>query len=265
MSPAGTAIHLPFLAQGDPADPPVVLLHGLSDSWRSFEPVLPYLAGVRAIAVTQRGHGDAPKPPDGYGVEELADDVIGVLDDASVERAVVVGHSMGSIVAQRVAIEHPGRVAGIVLAGAKPTYDVPELQELFTLMRAFEDPVDQGFIREFQESTVARPVPASRIDVAVAESRKLPARVWRALADGAQRADDSDRLAEIACPALLVWGDHDTFVTREDQDALLAAIPGARLSVHEGGGHAMHWEDPAGFAHDVLAFARALDRSGAPD
>src|SRR5687768_3405964 len=58
-----TGVTLPFVEQGDPAGMPVVLLHGLTDSWQSFAPVLPFLpASIRAFAVTQRGHGDADRP-----------------------------------------------------------------------------------------------------------------------------------------------------------------------------------------------------------
>jgi pimeloyl-ACP methyl ester carboxylesterase len=254
MSTLPTTVHLPFLSQGDPAGVPVVFLHGLSDSWRSFEPLLPYIPSLRAIAVTQRGHGDAPKPYDGYDIDGLAADVAGVLDDAGVERAVVVGHSMGSIVATRVGLAYPERVSGLVLLGAKPTYDVPELQEFFAFLETFEDPVDPEFIREFQESTVVRPVPASIIDTAVSESRKLPARVWRALAATGLRADHTEMLGRIEAPTLLMYGDRDEYVSREDQDALLAGLPDARLRVYEGTGHAMHWEDPAACAHDLVAF-----------
>jgi non-heme chloroperoxidase len=225
MSTLDSAVHLPFLAQGDSEAVPVVLLHGLSDSWRSFEPLLPHLHSVRAIAVTQRGHGDAPKPDDGYDVATLAADVAGVLDDAGVDRAVVVGHSMGSIVATRMAIDHPERVSGLVLMGAKPTFDVPDLQEFLASAEMFEDPVD-------------------------------PARVWRALAAGALRADHAGVLGHIAAPTLLAYGDRDEFVTREDQETLLRGIPDARLRVYEGAGHAMHWEDAGEFARDLLAFVQ---------
>ena len=256
MSTIDSAVHLPFLAQGDSEAVPVVLLHGLSDSWRSFEPLLPHLHSVRAIAVTQRGHGDAPKPDDGYDVATLAADVAGVLDDAGVDRAVVVGHSMGSIVATRMAIDHPERVSGLVLMAAKPTFDVPDLQEFLASAEMFEDPVDPAFMREFQESTVARVPVDGIIDTAVRESAKMPARVWRALAAGALRADHAGVLGHIAAPTLLAYGDRDEFVTREDQETLLRGIPDARLRVYEGAGHAMHWEDPGEFARDLLAFVQ---------
>ena len=66
------------------------------------------------------------------------------------------------------------------------------------------------------------------------------------------------RRAAIAAPTLLVWGDQDAFVPESDQDTLLAAIPGSRLEVYRGAGHAVHWEKPARFAVDLAAFVAGL-------
>jgi pimeloyl-ACP methyl ester carboxylesterase len=201
MSAPRTVVQLPVVAAGDPAGMPVVLLHGLSDSWRSFETVLSHLHVVRAMAMTLRGHGDAPKPDGGYDAGTLADDVVAVLDDAGVQRAVVVGHSMGTIIGTRLAIDHPERVAGLVLAGGRATFDGPDMREFFGFLDGIEDPVDPGFLREFQESTVVRPVP-----MVSSTSRwpraKVPARVWRALAAGTLRADHTADLGRRPCDAL---------------------------------------------------------------
>ena len=209
---------------------------------------------LRVLVVTQRGHGDAPKPVDGYGVEQLAADVVGVLDEASIQRAVVVGHSMGSIVATRLALDAPERVAGLVLMGAKPTYDDPALDELYRVVEALRDPIDPVFVREFQESTLARAIAPDLLDSVVAESLKAPARVWHALVGPTLHADHSADLGRITVPTLVAWGDRDEIATRADQLALINAIPDARLTVYPGGGHAFHWEDPATFAHDLTAF-----------
>jgi pimeloyl-ACP methyl ester carboxylesterase/FAD/FMN-containing dehydrogenase len=249
-------VRLPVVERGDADGVPVLLLHGLSDSWRSFEPLLEHLPpSLRVLAVTQRGHGDAPKPQDGYGVEQLAADAVGVLDDAGIDRAVVVGHSMGSIVATRLALDAPERVAGLVLMGAVTTFDDPALDELFAIVEALEDPVDPEFVRAFQQSTLARPLAPGVLDTAVEESLKLPARVWHALTGPTLRADLTGDLPRIVVPTLLAWGDHDDIATRAHQDTLLKGIPGSRLTVYPGGGHAFHWEDPAAFARDLVAFA----------
>jgi pimeloyl-ACP methyl ester carboxylesterase/FAD/FMN-containing dehydrogenase len=257
VAAAGRAgiVRLPVIEQGDPDGVPVVLLHGLSDSARSFDPVLPHLPpSLRVLAVTQRGHGDAPKPEDGYSAEQMAADVIALLDDANIQRAVVAGHSMGSIIATRLALDAPERVAGLVLMGAKPSFDDAGLEELFEVLEALEDPVDPGFVREFQESTLARPLMPGLLDTAVEETLKMPARVWRALVGPTLRADPSAQLGRILAPTLVAWGDRDDIAVLSDQEALVDAIPGARLTVYRGGGHAFHWEDPAAFARDLVAF-----------
>ena len=98
---------------------PVVLLHGYTDSWRSFEPLLPHLpASLRVFAVTQRGHGDAARPAKGYTSGDFASDVAAFLDAFQIPRAVIVGHSMGATVAQQFAVDRPERVLALVLEGA---------------------------------------------------------------------------------------------------------------------------------------------------
>jgi pimeloyl-ACP methyl ester carboxylesterase len=253
-------IALPYVEQGDPDGIPVLMLHGWSDSWRSYEPVLPHLpAHVRAIAVTQRGHGDAERPAGGYAPSDLAADAVAVLDRLGIERAVVVGHSMGAWVAERVAIDHPDRVHGIVLAGAIGPVDAnPVAEELLREAAAFRDPMDPDWVRGFQLSTTERPLDPAQLDVFVEESLKLPARVWSAVAASFPRGDLYAELAAIGAPTAVIWGDRDSVGPREEQLRIAAAIPGASLTVYEGTGHALHWEEPERFAADVAAFATEL-------
>jgi non-heme chloroperoxidase len=250
--------YLPYVEKGDADGIPVVMLHGGTDSWRSFEPVLPHLPdSIRAIALTQRGHGDAPKPETGYRIEDLAEDVVELLDDLGIGRAMVVGHSMGAWVTQRLAIEHPKRLLGVVLAGSfSGTVDDPEFVAFAEEMATVQEPVPAELAREFQESTVATPLSAEALDTFVAESLKLPARVWRALFRGFVDVDHAEELATVNTPALLVWGDRDAFIPREVQDELLEALADSRLVVYEGVGHAVHWEQPERFAADVVEFSR---------
>jgi non-heme chloroperoxidase len=90
-----SGVKLSSAATGEPSGPALVLLPGPTDSWRSYEPVLQCLpASIRAIAVSQRGHGDSDKPPSGYRVEEdFAAEVELLLDALGIERAVLAGHS----------------------------------------------------------------------------------------------------------------------------------------------------------------------------
>jgi pimeloyl-ACP methyl ester carboxylesterase len=95
----------------------------------------------------------------------------------------------------------------------------------------------------------------------VAESLKVPARVWRAAFAGcADEPEWAGELGQIAVPTLILWGDQDVFAPRGDQAVLAVAIPGARLIVYHGAGHAFHWEEPARFAADVAGFVDGLTR-----
>ena len=252
-------LKLPYVEQGDATGVPVVMLHGVTDSWRSFEHVLPHLPDdIRAIAVTCRGHGDAPKPESGYLIEDLAGDVVGLMDELEIERAIVVGHSMGSWVARQIAIDQPDRVLGLVLAGSfqSSLLDDPETAAVMRELADVPDPVPEEVALEFQVSTLAHPIAPEQLDTFVAESLRVPAHAWRDLFLGFAEIDQSERTAALEVPALLVWGDRDAFIPREVQDELLEMLPDVRLEVYEGIGHAMHWEQPERFATDVAAFSR---------
>ena len=256
-----TGVTLPYVEQGDPAGVPVVLLHGGTDSWRSFEPVLPYLpSSLRAFALTQRGHGDAGRPAAGYHPRDFAADVAAFLDSQGLETAVIVGHSMGSTVALRFALDYPERIRGLVPMGAFVRYRTnPVITEFVEdVVSGLEDPIDRSVAQEFQESTLAGLISPSFFEVAVAESLKVPARVWRDLFAGLLDDDHVARLDSIEAPTLLVWGDQDAFVPESDQETLLRTIAGSRLEIYRGTGHAVHWEEPARFAADLTAFVERL-------
>jgi non-heme chloroperoxidase len=253
-------VRLEYEERGDPDGVPVLLLHGVTDSRRSWDPVLPHLPpSIRAVALTQRGHGDSDRPDAGYTLDDMAGDAAGVIEALELGPAIMAGHSMGAWVATRAAIDRPDLVHGAVLAAslgiARRNADFAALCEE---MSGLADPVDPGLVREFQLSTTERPLPGAQLNLFVAESLKLPARVWRAVFAGMLEIDLSAGLPSLEAPALLVWGDRDGLATRAEQDWLLEVIPDARLEVYEGTGHALHWEEPRRFAARLAAFA--LDR-----
>lgn len=252
-----TGVTLRYVEQGDPRGVPVLLLHGITDSWRSFERVLPHLPGsIRACAMSQRGHGDADRPAEGYRPQDFAADLDAFMDALGLDRAVVVGHSMGASIAQRFAIDHPGRTLGLVLVGSRTTWrGHPDFVTLWdSVVSRLADPIDPAFVREFQESTLARPVPAEFLETVVRESLKLPARVWKAtLREGLLDADFSADLARIRAPTLVFWGDRDA-LTADNQATLVGTIKGSKLVTYAGAGHGLHWEEPERFAADLAAF-----------
>lgn len=250
-------ITMPYVERGEPGRTPVILIPGYSDSWRSFELVLAHLpSSVHAFAVTQRGHGDASKPVSGYHTRHFAADLVEFADRVGLGSFVLVGGSSGGFVARRLAIEYPHRVAGLVLAGSPfRLRDNAAAQAVFdSTISTLVDPVSETFVREFQLSTLAQPVPSRFLQTLVEEALKVPAHVWKETLEGLL-ADQSDlELARIHCPSLVLWGDVDAMLDRQDQEQLVMAIPGARLKVYPGAGHSLHWEEPERVAADIAAF-----------
>ena len=250
-----TGVRLRYAVAGDPGAPPVVLLHGLADSWYSFARVLPALARThRVYALDQRGHGASERPTAGYTMTGMADDVLAFLDALDIPRAALVGHSMGSFVARHVATRAPDRVSRLVLVGSGLRGATAATRTLPALFAPLPDAVPDAFAREWQGSTVYAPVPAEYMERWILECRQVPARVWRSgldglLADAPATVDRAPRM-----PTLLLSGDRDAVFTVADQDSLGRVWPAVHRLRYADVGHAPHWEVPARFAQDVLAF-----------
>jgi pimeloyl-ACP methyl ester carboxylesterase len=260
-------VELDVIQSGDPTGVPLVLLHGLSDSNASMRVMMDELPkSVRAIAITQRGHGDSSKPAGPYTTAAFVADAAAALDRLGVRRAVSYGHTMGSGVAQRFAVAHPERVAGLILEGAFPGLkNNPAVEGFYEAeIRTLSDPIDPAFAREFQVSTIARPVPEAFIQLVTSEAQKLPARAWKDILQDMMTDDTAADLAKVKAPALILWGDRDTFATRADQDRLQAALAGSTLVVFEGTGHDPHWEEPARAARLVADFVQRRTAPAAP-
>jgi non-heme chloroperoxidase len=257
-----TGVTLQYVEQGNPDGVPVVFLHGYTDSWRSFQLALPYLPeSLHVFALSQRGHGDASRPPVGYRFPDFAADLMAFMHAVGIESAVIAGHSMGASVAQRFAIDYPARVRGLVLMSAFAGYGGNPIVEEFweTGVSTLRDPIDPDFVREFQESTLANPIPANYFETIVEESLKVPTDVWREAFQGFVEDEFPDELGKINAPTLLLWGDQDAFAPFDDQKVMTKAIPDARLVVYRNTGHALHWEEPMRFAADLEAFVTGLD------
>lgn len=252
--PGGLSLH--YVELGPRSAPPLVLLHGYTDSFRSFDLNLSPLARrFHVYAVDQRGHGRSSRPECCYALADFARDVVAFMDSVGLRRATLVGHSMGSFVAQAVALEHPERVSALVLIGSAPgVAGNPVALELAKAVDALQDPVDPTFIREFQASTFVQPLPPGFLDTAVAESQLVPAHVWKATLEGLLQVDHTARLPALHTPTLVVGGDKDGFFSVAQQQALADALPNGTLALYADTGHAPHVERPERFAADVEAF-----------
>jgi non-heme chloroperoxidase len=252
-----TGPRLHYAEQGDLRGEAIVFLHAYVDSWFTFSRMLPLLSpSYHAFAFDQRGHGDSDKPECCYTVDDFAADVDAFMEAVGTEEATLVGSSSAGLIAQRVALDYSHRVSRLVLVGSPTTLVSNEaVIEAGKEMLALEDPVPPEFVREFQESTIHHPVPEEFLAGLISETLKVPARVWRDYWEGVLLAvDDTARLSEIDAPTLILWGERDALLPREEQERTAATIPDATLKVYPETGHVVAWERPEWVVRDLEDF-----------
>lgn len=257
-------IHLNYVEAGR-GEPPLVLLHGVGGSHEMWLPVLPALSAARRVlAGDHRGHGASDKPAGPYTVRLLADDWLAALEALGVERADLLGLSLGGAVAMRLAADHPERVGRLVLVDtwAFPHPDfVAMLHERLACLargdlRAYADAAilqiySPGYVREHPEA-----IGAYRARVARAEVASLRSAVGACLAHD-MRGD----LAKIAAPTLVMVGRQDRLTPPYHSEYLAGAIPGATLVVMEGCAHFPHLEASGTFLGVVTEFLQKARRN----
>lgn len=252
--PSGRRHH--FVSVGA-SGPRVVLLHGFTDSWRSFELLFaPLSARFQLFALDQRGHGGS-EPGDSYAIGDFVDDAIAFIESLGGEPVHLIGHSLGAIVAQRVAQTRPDLLASLILISAAPgARGHAGLLEMRGDLASFATHVPHDYARAFQESTAHRPIAPAQLDILVGESMKLSLDTWRRTVDGL--LGDTALATPITVPTLSIWGVHDAVFDAQAQEALAHKIPGLVAAHYEDVGHAPHREAPARVARDIERFILSL-------
>lgn len=263
--PAGVRLH--YRADGDPARPPVVLVHGYGDSFTSWEGWARVLATeYRVLSIDLPGHGLTRAPP-GYRLS--ADGYVGVVDAfataLALPRFAIAGNSMGGGVAWHYALAHPERLSALVLVDAAgwPLPPPTELPLAFRILQyragrwllAHIDNrplIEEGLRRNVYDPAV---ITAAFVD-RWAEFQRAPGhRAILMSAELGSLASASDAtLAAIRVPTLVLHGEADPLIPLDSGKRFAAAIPGARLVAYPKVGHMPQIEIPARSAGDVAAF-----------
>jgi pimeloyl-ACP methyl ester carboxylesterase len=255
---------LAYIDTGNPAGPAVVLVHGYTDNARDWVPMLPYLSKrFRLILVDLRGHGKSSKPECCYTRVDFAYDIKLLLDALSIQRADIVGHSLGSIVAQTFAEFWPERTNRVVLiastGGRPPGFTGPPQFDFAAEIRKLKEPIDPDspFMIAWWDSPT--PVDPEFIRRQRRDSAAIPLKVWLAVLDqglssGTAYADLQSTLPRLKAPTLLIWGSKDPIMEEPVRKTLIDALPAARVKIFEGLGHNPFWEDPPGVAAAINSF-----------
>jgi pimeloyl-ACP methyl ester carboxylesterase len=254
------------------AGEPIVLLHGGASTWREWGPLLPLLAAEReAIAIKAPGHLDGPPLPDGapLTVPDFADAIERELDELGLREVDVVGHSFGGWQALELGARGRARsVVAIAPTGGWSQEEAARTERLFgeafiPSARQFRAAVPwlarsrRGRARLFAgsgtEGSHLSPADAVAVSTALADW-PIAARMHEFLADPDGRYRTADRLAEVRCPVLLVWGESDAVVAPAQARHFLDELPDAELRRLDGTGHFPHFDEPEAIARAVLDF-----------
>ena len=253
--------HLAYIDMGDRQGPPVVLIHGYTDNARDWVPLIPYLSKkFRLIVVDIRGHGRSDKPECCYARIDFAYDIRLLLDALHIDKADVVGHSLGSMITQVLAEEWPQRVRKVVLISstAGPRPGSPPKQPAFDYaaqIRKLKEPIDPDspFMIAWWDSP--KPVNPEFIQRQRRDAAQIPLAVWLAVLDqGASPSDLQRTLPKLQAPALLIWGSDDPIVDEGGRQTLRQGLPSAMVKVFEGLGHNPFWENPQAVAAVINRF-----------
>lgn len=240
---------------------PLLLICGLGNDLSSWALQIPDLAKrYRVISFDNRGSGRTDAPDQPYSIKMMAEDTAGLMDALAIDKAHVLGVSMGGYIAEELAMTYPGRVTGLVLAttsvgpymlkisvlqaharqalaGMSPMTSFQIMLPFMFNDRCFEDP---GVV-EMAVGTIA------------GHSSTPPHILARQMTACAEH-DARDRISQISAPTLVLAGKEDPFVPFSLSQELAASIPGAKLRVLEGGGHGFSASMATRFNQAVLEF-----------
>ncbi len=257
---------LAYIELGEPTNPPLIYLHGYTNSGRGYLPLGRLLAREHhVILLDQRGHGASGKPECCYSRIDFAYDIKLFLDQLGIERADIAGHSLGSIVAQTFAAYWPERTRRLVLiattAGKRSNANPRKPQSTSTFGAAtdaaianLKDPIDpdSAFMREWWN---IHDVDPELLAIMRREAAAIPASVWRAMLQQLGSSMDLRyTIGSIKAPTLLVFGGQDTLFGAKDRSELAAFLPTAKVVLFPQLGHSLPEQDPATVAASIHAF-----------
>lgn len=241
----------------------VLFLHGIGGNRDSFADDLPRLANSwRALAWDMPGYGASP-PIAPLTFAGLAHAVVAVLDAERAEKAVLVGHSLGGMIAQETAARFPQRVSGLVLfatsaafGGKDDTFKNAFLAERLAPLNAGKKMPE---IAEELTKGLFGPGPREAVRRrAIASMASIPEASYRAALECIVTFDRRDNLARIACPTLVLAAEHDRLAPPQTMERMAARIPGAAYRCIAGAGHLANFEQPAAFAAAIDDFLATI-------
>lgn len=239
---------------------PVIFLHGFPFDHSIWEPLVPLLSkDARMILPDLRGFGRSPVTEDIYSMRLLAEDVLHLMDHLKIEKAVLVGHSMGGYVSLAFAHAYPGRLLGLGLVATQAAADGPERRQ--SRYKTAEAVAHKG-ARVVASSMVSTLTPQKELLEPINELilSAHPTGIVGALKGMAERHDLTGELANITVPAVVIAGSSDQLVPKERVETLAQMLPKGWLVTIPNAGHMLMMEDPQAVVTPLRELIKMAER-----
>ena len=254
--PFAGEIHYRKYTGSDESKTPLVLVHGAGGSYLHWPSEIRRLSGEHTLAIDLPGHGESR----GDGEETIdayASDVLGFMDELSIPRAVITGHSMGSAIALRLSLDYPERVHALILIGAGAKLRVhPKLIQCCTSENTYPEAVSLVIEWSFSPQADQR-----LVELAGDRMVGTPHMVVHKDFLACKAFDDRERLNEIQQPALIICGSEDKMTPVRFSHFLIDVLPDARLEIIPDAGHMVMLEQPANVAALIKKFLEEMRSS----
>jgi pimeloyl-ACP methyl ester carboxylesterase len=239
---------------------PIVFLHPFStNGYIWYFQTFSFARTNQCVVIDERGHGRSDKPPQGYAIKEMAADVVAVLDELKIEKAVLVGNSIGGMIVMQFNLDYPERVVGNVIVSSGTNLGAGMPPEA---MAAFQKDAEAAFGGLMEGAVSAktkreRPEILELMKAQFAVEANFPRSVFAAAgADpgGVFNWNITTRLKEIRKPTLVLAGEEDQGTPVAVNKFLADNIPGAQLRVVKDVGHFYQLENPPEFNRELRQF-----------
>jgi 3-oxoadipate enol-lactonase len=249
------------------AGDPLLLIMGFGAPGIAWMPVLPMLSGFKCIYFDNRGTGSSDQPEGTYTVPDMAEDASNLLAALGIESAKVYGVSMGGMIAQELALRHPGQVSRMVLgcttcggpAAVPPAEET--IASLIAAMKSMSTDPERAIdillsVVHPPDFVLAHPEMKQMMLMGMAAIPPTPPEAIDRTAAGIMSFDSYERLPQIRCPVLIAHGDKDILIKPANAEILKSRIPQAELFMIPNAGHNFFAEDPMGVHQRIVAFLK---------
>lgn len=254
----------------------IILLHGFTGSHVSWMFQAPFLSEkYKVIAIDQRGHGKSSKPDGKCTIRTLSEDLNGFMEKLGIEKAVILGQSLGSLVAQQFAVDHPEKTRALILSGTFAWFDEESLKGYDEWLRTLKKPdgPELWFYKSFFENYAAfyfeKPlfnfnekffrskVGFLLFSTWLNDLKKSNTNTLIQIVNALKKYDLRKKLPEIKSPTLVIAGEFENVPFQEEVHKL---ISGSKFVVIKGAGHGSRMDNPVIFNTTILNFLDEIEK-----